>query len=200
MSVQILPPPAIEFVVFGEPGVAGNKSVGVTKSGRRFVREGHSRGAVENAKRWRDRVHEVVQDMARSGAPMLEGPLVAAIVFYRAKPASAPKTRRSWPDTRPDTSKYLRAIEDPMKGILIRDDSQIVEFCELRKAYPEDVTPDDPRPRCEVRLWRYEDYYRLAPEQHNFRPDFPETQRCALCWQKEPGHYVSKPVAIGGPA
>jgi len=159
-----LPPPAVEFCVYGEPGVAGNKSVGVSRNGRQFVREGRSAGAVRLARQWRQRVTDVVQRVAETGAPLLDGPLAAAVVFYRAKPKSAPKTRQTWPDTRPDLSKYLRAIEDPMTGVLIADDARIVTFLELRKAYPEDETPEDPRPRAEIRLWRLED---LTSAAHN---------------------------------
>lgn len=39
-----------------------------------------------------------------------------------------------WPITKPDTSKLLRATEDPLTGIVWDDDSRVVE-CFLRKVY-----------------------------------------------------------------
>ncbi len=137
-------------------GTAGNKTAipFKTKDGRMrvAVREGKKDGQPQ---RWRQAVEAVVQEQARSGAPLLDGPIVAWVCFYLPKPKSAPKSRRVWPDRKPDLSKLLRAIEDPMKGKLIADDARIVRFARLEKVYVEDVSPFpyDARPRAEVMLW-----------------------------------------------
>lgn len=150
-----LPPPAVEFTVYGVPATKGSKTAfpvrrGGVLTGQVAVREGRS----DAFKDWNRRVEEVVQEIAhRPGAPFLEDAIVADIVFYLPKPKSAPKTRPSWPMRKPDLSKLLRAVEDPMNGVLIADDARIVRFVRLEKRY---VDPDDPRPRAVVRLWDVE--------------------------------------------
>ncbi len=143
-----LPPAVIRFRVFGIPGTAGNKTAFPikTKDGgmRVVVREGKKAGP---AQVWRGAVMEAVQEAARAGAPLLDAPLILGVTFYVPRPASAPRAQR-WPDRRPDLSKYLRAIEDPMIGVLISDDSRIVE-AHLAKRY---ATEAD-RPGADVALW-----------------------------------------------
>jgi Holliday junction resolvase RusA-like endonuclease len=156
MVTLFAPRPAVEFTVFGVPAPKGSKR------GFPVRREGGAMGVAivegktDRQKDWARRVEEVVQGLAQSGAEMLRGPLVASCVFYVPRPASAPKTRRTWPDKRPDLSKYLRAIEDPLSGVLFVDDAQIIEYVTLRKDFAE-ATPD-PRPRCEYSLWRKDEY------------------------------------------
>lgn len=157
MAIMELPPAAIDFTVFGIPATKGNKSGFALKRGGQFtgkvaLREGKS----ENFRNWTRRVEEVVQGLARRGAPLLDGPLKATVTFYLPKPISAPKRRRTCPDRRPDLGKLLRAIEDPMNGVLIADDARFVDI-HMRKVYAEDATPYDPRPRAEVLVWRVED-------------------------------------------
>jgi len=119
--------PAFEFTVWGIPAPKGSKSAfsGHRKDGSHFtaVREGKT----DRQKDWARRIEEVVQAMAEAGARPVDGPLVLDVVFYLPRPKTAPKTRRTYPAVRPDVSKYLRAIEDPMSGVLIHDDGQIVD-------------------------------------------------------------------------
>lgn len=73
---------------------------------------------------------------ARGAAPTLDGPLVARVVFTVAKPSAAPKRRRTWPATKPDLPKLLRAIEDALSDAgLWRDDARVVEYQRLAKVY-----------------------------------------------------------------
>jgi Endodeoxyribonuclease RusA len=149
--------PAIAFIVWGTPGTAGNKtSFPVARGGGKFrmvVREGkkdHPRcggpGSTRSCK----------ASLALARHSWM-GPSSRGWFFYLPKPSSAPKRRRTWPDRKPDLSKLLRAIEDPMNGVLIADDARIVEFCRLEKVYAGDDDVDQ-RPRAEVRLWRKEEY------------------------------------------
>jgi crossover junction endodeoxyribonuclease RusA len=148
-----LPPAAVAFTVFGIPATAGNKTAFPIKGrdGRMHVavREGKQAGPAQS---WRARVEEVVQELARDGAPLLDGPVKLVVDFYLPRPKSAPKRRRTWPDRKPDLSKLLRAIEDPMKGVVLADDARIVE---LRAS--KDYAYEGDRPRAEVRLWRLQD-------------------------------------------
>jgi Holliday junction resolvase RusA-like endonuclease len=143
--------PAFELTVWGIPAPKGSKSAfsGHRKDGSHFaaVKEGKT----ERQRDWARRIEEVVQSMAETGARPVEGPLVLEVTFFLPRPKTAPKTKRTYPAVRPDLSKYLRAIEDPMSGILIHDDGQIVE-AHVRKDYA--VYTGDERPRAEVRVWR----------------------------------------------
>jgi Holliday junction resolvase RusA-like endonuclease len=104
-------------------------------------------GKTDRQKDWSRRIEEVVQQLAQSGVSMLDGPLQATFRFYLPKPVSAPKRRRTWPDRKPDLSKLMRAIEDPMNGVLIADDARIVAAF-VSKDYVE----DGGQPRAEVRV------------------------------------------------
>lgn len=66
------------------------------------------------------------------------GPLAVEMVFTVKKPQSAPKRTRTWPITRPDLSKYVRAAEDALTDAgAIHDDSQIV-IIHAYKTYPQE--------------------------------------------------------------
>ena len=63
----------------------------------------------------------------------VEGPLVLIAEFYLRRPASLPK--REWAHVkRPDGSNLLKSVEDAMRGIVYRDDSQLVDII-VRKRY-----------------------------------------------------------------
>jgi len=155
-----LPPPALEFCVYGIPAPKGSKRAfairkrGVPTGQVAVVDADKGRGPLRD---WITAVNGVVQGMAGSGAQKLEGPLEAHVTFYPPKPKSAPKTRRIWPGRKPDLDKLLRAIFDPLSGVLIRDDAQIVRL-DARKEYADDQVGDQ-TPRAEVRIWRTEDLY-----------------------------------------
>jgi len=145
----------IRFVVFGHPATAGNKTAfPIRRANGKLgvaVREGKKAGPSQE---WRARVQAVMQEHANRGAPMLDGPLGMHVRFLLPRPSSAPKRRRTWPDRKPDLSKLLRAIEDPMIGVLVADDARIVQV-RMTKDYAEQT--DDPRPRAEVALWSVQD-------------------------------------------
>lgn len=124
---------AITFFVPGIPSPGGSKRAFRTPNGKIVVREDAKRSAP-----WRS-VVQLAARTAHAGAP-LEGPLRLALVFVLPRPkghtgkrglrASAP----SYPATRPDTTKLIRALEDACTAILWRDDAQIVEQT-ARKVY-----------------------------------------------------------------
>jgi hypothetical protein len=59
------------------------------------------------------------------------------MVFTVQKPKSAPKTRRTWPDKKPDLSKLVRSTEDAITDAgLWADDARVVEYARLAKVYP----------------------------------------------------------------
>lgn len=121
-----------QLVVYGNAQPAGSKRAFPFRG-----RAGELRVRVTDAnpksREWKDLV---AQEAGRIANGMLEGPLRLVAVFYRPRPAghfgsgknngvlkaSAPP----YPDTRPDTTKLLRGVEDALIGIFYRDDAQIV--------------------------------------------------------------------------
>ena len=99
---------------------------------RAFVRGGKpiitttSRGL----KGWRDLVAFAANAAAQDqDAEMVEkGAVHLDIMFFLPKPKSEPKTRRTWPDRRPDLDKLVRAVLDALTGVAYRDDGQVVSL------------------------------------------------------------------------
>jgi Holliday junction resolvase RusA-like endonuclease len=139
-------PVEVRLVVPGLPAPQGSK---------RFMRHRTTGVAIglEDSSRTRD-WRAVVASEARFMAARLRetevdflplnGPLFAAFVFWLPRPASAPKRRR-YPDAKPDLSKLVRAVEDSLSGVLIRDDARIVR-ASLAKDFGE--------PGCLIELGR----------------------------------------------
>ncbi len=120
----------LRVVVYGQPAPQGSK---------RHVGGGRMIESSKAVKPWREAVkYAALQARERAGMPdPLDGPILARAVFTMPKPASAPKTRRTWPDRRPDLSKLLRSTEDALTDAgLISDDARLVEFSRLAKVFP----------------------------------------------------------------
>jgi crossover junction endodeoxyribonuclease RusA len=123
---------AVTIIVYGSPAPQGSKKfLGRTKTGRGIMGE-----VSKKVKPWRMDV-KAAAELVRNGSPAMDGPLRARMVFTLPKPASAPKTRRSWPCTRPDVSKLCRSTEDALTDAgLIKDDARIIGYSRLEKVYP----------------------------------------------------------------
>lgn len=126
----------IRFVVYGEAQPAGSK--------RAFVPKGWIRPVLTDAnpksKIWKEQVSREAARVAEGG--LLEGPLRLELAFYRPRPkghfgkSGVRPSAPTFPDTRPDTTKLVRGVEDALTGILWRDDSQVCEQL-ARKLYGE---------------------------------------------------------------
>jgi Holliday junction resolvase RusA-like endonuclease len=137
------------LVVYGMPGPQGSKSFkGISRQTGRGV-------MVESSKKvrpWRQDVQGVAEAV-HAGAPPLDGPLVARMVFTLPKPASAPKTRRTYAMRKPDLSKLVRSTEDALTDAgVIADDARIVEFSRVAKVFPNEDPEalDAPGARIEI--------------------------------------------------
>lgn len=141
----------IEFVVFGSPGPQGSKKfVGTTKAGRGLMVE-----SSKKVKPWRMDVKAQAEIAAASlGAP-LDGPLAVSMVFTLPKPKSAPKTRKTWADKKPDLSKLARSTEDAISDAgLWADDARVVEYARLAKVFPGEDPDALTAPGVRVRVWQ----------------------------------------------
>lgn len=143
--------PLLTIVVHGEPAPQGSKKfVGIAKaSGRGILVE-----SSKKAKPWRqDVVAAAIEAIA--GAPPLDGPLDIRMVFTLPKPASSPKTRRTYPNRKPDVSKLARSTEDALVTAgAIADDARIVQYSRLAKVFPNEDSEalSSPGVRIEIRL------------------------------------------------
>ena len=157
----------VSFTVHGVPVPQGSKRALVHRStGRAVVIE---QGGARH-RDWRADVKAAAAEAmpgsgSRSGYPLpITGPVGVSICFTVPKPKSAPKTRRTWPDKRPDLDKLVRAVLDAITGEVIADDAQVVLLM-VSKCFPgEPVTGDAvgpgawclDRPGCRVMVWQVE--------------------------------------------
>ena len=153
----------VSFMVHGVPVPQGSKRALVHRStGRAVVIE---QGGARH-RDWRADVKAAAHDamvalddtdwLLRPGW-VLRGPVGVSICFTVPKPKSAPKTRRTWPDRRPDLDKLVRAVLDAITGEVIADDAQVVGMI------PTETFPGEPdmfgrigldRPGVVVEVWQ----------------------------------------------
>jgi crossover junction endodeoxyribonuclease RusA len=114
------------LTVYGKAEPAGSKISGMSKSGRRFVRDDNKQSAP-----WK-RVVGQAAGVRMQGRQLLEGPLTMTVRFVVVRPAGHYGKRgllpsaRPHPTVKPDTTKLVRGVEDALTGIVYRDDSQVV--------------------------------------------------------------------------
>jgi Holliday junction resolvase RusA-like endonuclease len=136
----------VSFIVYGRAVPGGSKTTGVRKDGTRYVRD-------DNASRvapWKGFVAREAALTMGEDAP-LQGPLAMFVVFHLSRPLShfgrkgLRPSAPARPIVRPDLTKLLRPLEDALKGIVWRDDSQVVmQYVEKRYGEPT---------RVEVTVW-----------------------------------------------
>ena len=110
----------IMFQVHGLPATQGSSRAFVVK-GKPIITS-----TAKGLSAWRRLVADVAQDFAPEQP--WEGPVGIDLHFGLPKPKSAPKTRRVWPDKRPDLDKLTRAVLDALTYVVFADDSQVVEI------------------------------------------------------------------------
>lgn len=141
--------PLVAFTVYGVPASAGSKTIGRNRDGVPFVRP-----ASAKQKPWQDDVRRAA-GVAMAGRPLLEGPLRLDVLFLRPRPKSHYKPsgglsalgeRTPYPASAPDTTKMVRAVEDGMEKIVLRNDAAFVKLratkawgepaCAMVEVYP----------------------------------------------------------------
>ena len=136
---------AIQFTVFGEPVAQGRPKFSTVGGFPRAYDPAKSRD-------YKDYVRLAAADHAP--ASLLDGPLGIAVTAYRSTPKSFSKTKAAaaergevLPVTKPDADNYLKGVKDALKGIIWKDDSQVVDAF-VRKRY-------SARPRIEVKIVQF---------------------------------------------
>jgi len=98
----------------------------------------------KETKSWREAVKCAALDELEKGALSIErhcnGAIIGAvsmeITFTLPKPKSAPKSRRTWPDKKPDLSKLVRSTEDALTDAGVWEDDARVVKTVSRKVFP----------------------------------------------------------------
>lgn len=166
----------IELTVYGCPAPQGSKKfVGHAKSTGRAI-------LVESSKKvkpWREDVKGAAEFyLASSGRAPISGAVVAEMIFTVAKPKSAPKTRRTYPSTKPDLSKLLRSTEDALSDAGIwGDDARVIRYSNLAKVFPGEHPRALERPGVRIRLWSMEEVERHQLERQ---------QQASIAMPKQP--------------
>lgn len=135
-ALALIAPPALRFTVWGAAEPKG--------SARAFVPKGWTRAVVTSAnpklKGWeqtvRERLTQVMAETPRAEVEaFFDAPVLVAMEFHLPRPKSLPK-RVVMHTKKPDVDKLARGTVDAINGVLIRDDSQVVEV-RARKVYAE---------------------------------------------------------------
>lgn len=112
----------VTFTVVGTPKPQGSKRAYINrKTGRPIITEQGGSQLTD----WRTDVQQAAI-RAQGDTPPLEGPLTVKLHFYLQRPKSHPKTKITWPITRPDIDKLARAVLDAITYVCFKDDSQVV--------------------------------------------------------------------------
>lgn len=121
----------VTFTVLGKPQPAGSKRAFQNRhTGRVSVVDANAK-----SRPWKQEVAGAA--MVKTGVRLpLEGPLSLHVTFFLARrkwhygtgknAALLKPSAPTWPTTRPDATKLLRAVEDALTGIVWRDDAQVV--------------------------------------------------------------------------
>lgn len=134
-------PMTVAFSVRGIPVPQG--------SAKPFIAGGKARLATKSAPlmAWRTAIATSAAT-AMGDDPVLTGPVVVDAVFLLPRPKSVPR-RVQVPAVRPDLDKLARALLDGITGVVVEDDSRVVDLL-VRKRYSD-------RPGVEVTVSAYID-------------------------------------------
>lgn len=143
--------PALTVIAHGQPIPQGSKRAFISRStGRAAMKEDNPKTGS-----WRETVAwAVARAMEQAGrTEPLTGPLRVEVVFTMRKPTSRPKTRVTFPDTKPDADKLLRASFDAVTtaGGWV-DDARVID-ARVVKAFPGEHPFALSAPGMHMRIW-----------------------------------------------
>lgn len=169
------------ITVLGKPAPQGSKSFkGLNRLGRGILTED-----CQDLKPWRADIIIAVETYLKPLRPAwrpLDTAQIIRMIFTVRKPTTAPKTRRTVPDRKPDLDKLARAVGDALTiAGLIRDDAILVEYSRLAKVYPGEDPEALPSPGVRITL----DPYLDAP--------LPDALTCPQCGGYAPTHKCTPP-------
>lgn len=138
----------IAFQVYGEPVAQGRPRAGKNKTTGDVVMYDPAKS--KNYKNY-------VAFIASQHRPkfLIESAITLSVKVYRPIPASWSKADKEnarsgikRPTSKPDLSNYIKGVEDAIEGILLKNDSQVVDYGDSGKWYSE-----NPRIEVGVTVW-----------------------------------------------
>jgi Holliday junction resolvase RusA-like endonuclease len=117
----------VSFTVFGSAEPKG--------SARAFVRGGRAIVTSDNPSlsKWEAVVRNEAQRIAElAGHRLFQAAVTISVVFHMPRPKSVNPRVRPFPQVKPDLSKLVRGLEDPLTGILFTDDAQVIGIGALK--------------------------------------------------------------------
>ncbi len=97
---------------------------------RAFVVAGRARVTADNQRTtpWRAEIASAVRNVVGNTIPYPDGPVALTLQFIMPRRASEPKRVTPAHVRKPDIDKLQRACLYALTGVLVRDDSQVVEI------------------------------------------------------------------------
>lgn len=141
----------IEIKVYGLPAPQGSKKFMGYRGGKGIMVE-----SSKAVKPWREAVKAAALAVIQDGDVALKtmrGPILAEMTFTMPKPKSAPKSRKSWPDRKPDLSKLVRSTEDALSDVGAWEDDARVIKCISQKVFPGEDKDALTVPGAVIRIW-----------------------------------------------
>lgn len=114
------------FTVIGTPKPQGSKRAYI-RGGRPILTE--SAGAP--LRDWRTDVQQAA--ITHHIGDPYTGPLTVFLEFSLTRPKSHPKTKPTYPTSRPDIDKLSRAVLDALTHIVFKDDSQVTSLSAVKR-------------------------------------------------------------------
>jgi Holliday junction resolvase RusA-like endonuclease len=143
--------PILQFRVAGLPVTQGDHKAW-KPPGAAFARIADANP--EKLKPWREAIRSTAVEALPDGWAPIDGPVRVVYLFALPKPASAPKTRRTWPTGKRsgDFEKLARAVSDALTDAGVwTDDARVVDG-RVIKDYPEHLAQMSPG--VLIRIWR----------------------------------------------
>ena len=135
MTYDIRSMTAVTFTVPGKPAPQGSKSFKGFRNGRGVM--------VESSKEvgpWRERVALAAHN-AMAGCELITAAVTVRLDLVLPRPKSTPKTYTPPAAKRPDVDKLARACLDAITGVVVADDSQIVDLHATKRLAEHGETP-----------------------------------------------------------
>ena len=160
LTLEVLGRPLFAIVVEQEPATQGSKDFKGMRQGKPVLVE----SSEAKLRPWRAKVAAAAVAARPATWDVLDGPLVADMVFSLPRLSRTPKTLRVVPDTKPDLDKLAMATGDALctdtaalRRPIMAEDSRITDYRRLTKVFAGDpLDPDALRvPGAVIRLWRY---------------------------------------------
>lgn len=136
--------PNIAFTVYGEPVPQGRPRAGKTRNGKVVMYD------PDNSRDYKQYVALVASQHRPN--ELIDKPVSLTVKVYKPIPQSWPKKRQERaaeglerPTSKPDLSNYIKGVEDAIEGIILKNDSQVVDYGKSGKWYSRE-------PRIEVSL------------------------------------------------